>query len=233
MSFRGKTVIALVPARGGSKGVMRKNLRQLGGRPLVAHSLQAALDSEVVDEVYLSSEDAEILEVGRYQGVRLHTRSPAAASDTATANDVVNDFLAALPAPAVDADPFLVFLQPTSPLRNGNDIDAAFALLEQRRAELCISVFELSKTPFKAFRLDRAGRLQSLFGGEMVNANRQALPKVYYPNGAIYIFPLRSFVDKGSFPSNGAVPYVMSERRSIDVDSEEDLEVVKQLWRKN
>jgi CMP-N,N'-diacetyllegionaminic acid synthase len=233
MSFREKMVIAIVPARGGSKGVLRKNLRQVGGRPLVAHSLQAALDSEVVDEVYLSSEDAEILAIGRNQGVRLHTRSAAAASDIATANDVVNDFLAALPKSVVDADPFIVFLQPTSPLRTGKDIDAAFALLEQCRAELCISVLELSKTPFKAFSLDGEGRLQSLFGEEMTNANRQVLPKVYYPNGAIYIFPLRSFVDKSGFPSNGAVPYVMSERRSIDVDSEEDLEAIEQLCRKN
>ena len=233
MSFRKKTVIALVPARGGSKGVARKNLRKVDGLPLVAHSLMAALDSEVVDEVYLSSEDAEILAVGREHDVRLHARSPAAASDTATANDVVNDFLSALPKSMVNADPFLVFLQPTSPLRTGRDIDASFALLEQSRAELCISVLEMSKSPFKAFCLDGSGRLQPLFGEEMTNVNRQLLPKVFYPNGAIYIFPLLSFVKKGGFPSNGAVPYVMSERRSIDIDSEKDLEVIEKLWRKN
>ncbi|MES2770811.1 MAG: acylneuraminate cytidylyltransferase family protein [Pseudomonadota bacterium] len=229
MSFRAKKVIALIPARGGSKGVHRKNLRLIQGRPLVAHSLQAALDCTLIDQVVLSSDDAEILAVGRHLGVQLHQRSPAAASDSATANEVMHDFLAGLPRDVLAADPFVVFLQPTSPLRTGKDIDAAFALLESSQAELCISVVEVNKTPFKSFTLGATGCLQALFDESMTNANRQTLPKIFYPNGAIYIFPLHAFVNKGGFPSNGAIPYVMPESRSIDVDSEEDLQAIERL----
>ncbi len=229
MTFQDKKVIALVPARGGSKGVPRKNLRIVRGRPLVAHSIQAALDSGFVDQVVLTSDDPNILAVGRSMGADLHTRSASAASDQATANDVIRDFLACVDEETQAANPFLVFLQPTSPMRTGRDVDACFELLHARQADTCISVMEMLKTPFKSFTLDDAGKLQSLFEERVTNANRQALPKAYYPNGAIYIFPLRSFLDNGGFPSNGAIPYVMSPADSIDIDSEEDLRTVEKL----
>lgn len=229
MSFGGKKVIALIPARGGSKGIFRKNLCVVRGRPLVAHSLQAAFDSTIIDQVFLSSDDDEILSVGRALGALLHRRLPEAASDTATASDVVNDFLTGLSSELVEANPYMVFLQPTSPLRTGSDIDTAFAVLESNRATMCIGVQEVTKTPFKSFTLDASGRMQSLFDEHLTNANRQDLPKVYHPNGAIYIFPLAEFIRRGGFPSNGAVPYVMSECNSIDVDSERDLIEIESL----
>lgn len=220
MTFRERQVLALVPARGGSVGVPRKNLRLVRGKPLVLHTLEAARGSERVDRVYLSSDDDEILEVGRRLGVEVFKRDAAAATSSATAADVVNDFLQRLPP---EEDPFLVYLQPTSPLRTAAHIDGAFREMEAHGGATCVSVKRLQCSPFKSFTLGEDGRLRSLFEERLSNANRQALPDVYHPNGAIYIFPISEFRARGGFPSNGSVPFIMSENDSIDIDSEEDI----------
>jgi CMP-N-acetylneuraminic acid synthetase len=224
MSCGERQVWALVPARGGSVGVSRKNLRVVRGKPLVAHTLEAALAARPIDRVFLSSDDDEILAVGKSLGVELVKRDAAAASNTATAADVVRHFLGQV---AADGDPLLVYLQPTSPLRTAAHIDAAFAEMEAKQNVTALSVVVVKQSPFKSFTLSEDGRLKSLFDEKLSNANRQSLPEVYYPNGAIYIFPLSEFTARGGFPSNGSVPYVMSERDSIDIDSEEDLAKVE------
>jgi CMP-N-acetylneuraminic acid synthetase len=227
MSSGRRQVLALVPARGGSVGVPRKNLRLVRGKPLVAHTLDAALASTFVDRVHLSSDDDDILAVGRALGVEVCKRPAPLATNTATAGEVVAHFIAGLPAPVVAEDPYIVYLQPTSPLRTAAHIDGAFRQMESADASTCVSVVQLKRTPFKSFRLSENGRLQSLFEEKLSNANRQALPPVYYPNGAIYIFPISEFAAKGGFPSNGSVPFVMSERDSIDIDSEDDIAMME------
>lgn len=222
MTWSNRKVLAVVPARGGSVGIPRKNLRLVRGKPLVAHTLEAALASQVVDRVCLSSDDDEILAVGERLGAETFRRQADLASSTATAAQVVADFIDRLPSQLKDEDPLLVYLQPTSPLRSAAHIDAAFREMEAHNATSCVSVVELKKTPFKSFKLEN-GRLQSLFDETLSNANRQSLPKVYYPNGAIYIFPISEFRARGGFPSNGSVPFVMSERDSADIDTEDDL----------
>lgn len=233
MTYRDKLVIALIPARGGSKGVPRKNLRVVLGKPLLAHTIQAALDASCVDRIYVSSDDGEILGLAGDMGVGMVDRAAEAAADDATANDVVVDFLRQLPEELVVTDPYLVFLQPTSPLRTGAHIDAVFDTMSSAGCDMSLSVSELKKTPFKSFTLTAEGRLESLFDEALTNANRQNLPAVYYPNGAIYVFPFSEFLARHAFPSNGSVPYVMSERESIDIDTEDDLAMVEKLCRVN
>jgi len=229
MTFRNKLVVALIPARGGSKGVKRKNLRIVAGKPLLAHTIHAACDSVMIDRVYVSSDDDDILRLAKEMGVDIIERDAEAAKDSATASDVLNDFLEKLPKTLVAANPYIIFLQPTSPLRKGAHIDAAFDLMLSAQGDMCISVTELKKTPFKSFTLTAEGRLQSLFDESLTNANRQSLPAVYYPNGAIYIFRVAEFFNRSVFPSNGALPYIMSESESIDIDTEDDLALVEKL----
>jgi CMP-N,N'-diacetyllegionaminic acid synthase len=227
MSWAQRPVLALVPARGGSVGIPRKNLRVVRGKPLVAHTVEAALASTVVDRVYLSSDDEEILALGRTLGVETIKRESALASNQATAAEVVADFIARLPVEISDSDPYLVYLQPTSPLRTAEHIDAAFAELQAQRGSYGLSVKRMKDTPYKAFTLSESRRLQSLFDSKLSNANRQSLPEVYYPNGAIYIFPVSEFLAHGGFPSNGGVAYLMSEQASLDIDSESDLAMME------
>lgn len=233
MTFVNRQVFALIPARGGSKGIPRKNLRIVRNNPLVCHTINAALESDVVDSVYLSSDDEEILKLGFAMGADVLKRSALAASDTATASQVVLDFIDQLPQDIVEADPFIVYLQPTSPLRTATHIDKAFAEMKSKNSLMCLSVVPLKKSPYKSFMLTNEGFLLSLFDETLSNANRQALPVTYYPNGAIYIFPISEFIKKGGFPSNGSVPFVMSEQESIDIDSEEDIVMLEKLCSQN
>jgi CMP-N,N'-diacetyllegionaminic acid synthase len=223
MAHVARPVIALIPARGGSKGVPRKNLAVLGGQPLVAHTVAAARQARAVDRVVVSSDDDEILALARSLGAEALPRPEAMASDTASAEAVVTHFMSTLSEADRHADPLLIYLQPTSPLRTSAHIDAAFDLLERQGGSTLVSVVELNKSPYKSFALDAQGRMKSLFDERMSNARRQDLPPAYLPNGAIYIFGCSDFVARAGFPSNGSLPYVMSGQDSIDIDTREDL----------
>lgn len=229
MVFDSRPVLALVPARGGSKGVPRKNLALLCGRPLLYYTLRSALDSKIVDQTFLSSDDTEILEFGSRLGVQTVTRPEAYATDEASAIDVVRHFIDTLSGEMRARDPLLVYLQPTSPLRDAWHIDRAFALLGEQGADTLVSVVELQKSPYKTFRLDEGQRLQSLFDERLSNARRQDLPRTFMPNGAIYVFSVGEFMARGGFPSNGSVPYVMNEVDGIDIDTPEDLLRVERI----
>ncbi|MEC9487176.1 MAG: acylneuraminate cytidylyltransferase family protein [Prosthecochloris sp.] len=222
-------VLALIPARGGSKGVRRKNLRMVGGKPLLEYTLSAAQGSELVGKTYVSSEDQEILELATSLGATQVQRPADFATDEATAIEVVQHFIEWLPEEIRNQDPTIVYLQPTSPLRTSAHIDAALRRMVELTTTTLLSVTELKASPYKSFTIDESGQLQSLFDEKLSNCRRQDLPKTYIPNGAIYVFRLSDFLERGGFPSNGSVPFVMSDRESVDIDTEEDLHLVEQL----
>lgn len=218
--------VALIPARGGSKGVKRKNLRDLAGKPMLQYTVDAAKGSPAISDIYLSSEDDEILEAGAAMGCILVRRPPELAQDFSSANDVVFDFFAQVP--LADED-IILYLQPTSPLRNSAHLEDAQSRMAVAQARGLVAVTELEKSPYKAFGLDADGRLESLFGEKYSNFGRQQLPKTYMPNGAIYIFTKSFFTERGGFPSNGSLPYIMSRTDSVDIDTESDLELAAHL----
>lgn len=221
-----ETFIALIPARGGSKGLKRKNLRDLAGKPLLHYAIDAARGSRHVSDIYLSSEDEEILASGRAAGCRTVTRPAALAQDDSTATQVVQHFFETV---KLDGDPFIIYLQPTSPLRTSAHLDDAIARMMAAGADSLVSVVELQKSPFKSFITGEDGRLKSLFEEKFSNHNRQQLPKAYIPNGAIYIFRKSLFQARGGFPSDGSLPYVMSAADSVDIDIEADLDRARQI----
>lgn len=223
MTQLSRPVLALIPARGGSKGVPRKNMRMISGKPLVEYTLQAAFDSNCITAIYVSSDDDEILMHGQAFGAIAVRRPAEYATDAASASDVLKHFLDVLPTELIQQDPYLLYLQPTSPLRTGLHIDAALKMIADRGVHTLLSVVELAKSPFKAFTLDPGGNLQSLFDERLSNASRQELPKTYMPNGAIYVFRVSDFRHRGGFPSNGSIPYLMSDAASLDIDTEQDI----------
>ena len=212
--------IALIPARGGSKGIQRKNLRDLAGKPLLHHTVDAACGSRHICDIYLSSEDDEILMSGKAAGCKTIRRPVALAQDDSAATDVVLDFFEQA---TLFGDPFIVYLQPTSPLRTSTHIDTAIDAMAAAGADSLVSVMELEKSPFKSFVCGEDGRLKSLFEENYSNHNRQQLPKAYIPNGALYIFRKSLFMARSGFPSDGSLPYIMSQTDSVDIDSEDDL----------
>jgi CMP-N,N'-diacetyllegionaminic acid synthase len=218
--------IALVPARGGSKGLARKNLRELAGKPLLNHAIDAARGSRNVAAIYISSEDEEILATGARAGCKTIQRPAALARDDSTATEVMRHFFETA---ALDGDPTIIYLQPTSPLRTSGHIDNAIGAMIAAGATSLVSVVELEKSPFKSFVCGEDGRLKSLFDEKFSNHNRQQLPKAYIPNGAIYIFTRSLFLARGGFPSEGSLPYIMSAADSVDIDTQADLDRAQKL----
>ena len=233
MLSNGTKVIALIPARGGSKGVKRKNLRNVNGYPLIAYSIRAALLSDIVDQVWVSTDDGEIGQTAKKFGAMVIERPDYLAKDSSSAVEVVEHFKNTLSESLSEQDTMLVYLQPTSPMRNSLHIDTALLGMEHANISSLVSVIKCISSPYKAFKLNEDDMLQSLFGERLSNSNRQDLPQCYYPNGAIYAFMLKDFKNGGGFPSDGAFPFVMTDRDSGDIDSEDDLNAVEKIMEKS
>ncbi|WP_036266122.1 acylneuraminate cytidylyltransferase family protein [Methylobacillus glycogenes] len=224
-----KKVFALIPARAGSKGVPKKNLKNIAGSPLIAYTINAAKKAKNVDAVYVSSDCKEILEYSKAQGCSSILRPQEYATDDASAVDVVKHFISI---ENIEDGDLIVYLQPTSPLRDEHHIDDALTALNNNGLTSLVSVEVLDKSPYKSFRLDDNDKLISLFDEKLSNYRRQDLPLCYAPNGAIYIFSKFEFEARGGFPSNGSVAYIMSAEESVDIDTEEDFLETEALLRK-
>ena len=224
--------IGLIPARKGSKGLMNKNMLELSNKPLVQHTIEAALGASLHDDVWITSDDVNILNLAKSLKVNQLKRPAKFSSDQSSAIDVVNHFVSSSSMMDFCHNDFIVYLQPTSPLRNSNHIDDAINSMIDSKINFLLSVTLLRKSPFKSFLIDKFGRLQSLFKEELSNARRQDLQEVYLPNGAIYIFQIKEFIKRNGFPSNGGTPFVMSNDDSIDIDELEDLKKAESILRK-
>lgn len=218
-----RKVLALIPARGGSKGLPGKNILQVRGRPLLAFTVDAARGSRYVDRVVLSSDDEAIMAAARDCGCEVPFRRPAAlASDDATTIDVVRHALDELPGFDV-----LVLLQPTSPLRTAGDVDAACERLDASGAPACVSVSPVEQSPYWMYHLDGDGALRPVIQPTPGITRRQDLPPVYALNGAIYIADASWLRRTGTFVTDETVAYVMPASRSLDIDTAEDFEAFR------
>ncbi len=220
-------VIALITARGGSKGLPRKNLRLLSGKPLIAYSIEAALGAKGVKQCIVSTEDPEIKAVSLELGAEVIDRPINLAGDSALSRDVVRHILEKLAASGSLPKRFML-LQPTSPLRNSGHIDACISAFFKGEYRSAISVTEAEHHPYKGFRVD-AGQLVPLFGIEYLDRPRQTLPETLRQNGAIYLAETSSFLQQGSFFIPPVMPFLMEPDESIDIDSEQDLQIAEFL----
>lgn len=218
-----KGVLGLITARGGSKGLPRKNLLPVGGKPLIGWTIEAALKSGVIDRLVLSSDDDEIIQVAKACGCDVPFSRPVGlANDTASSIDVVLHALGQLP-----GYEYLVLLQPTSPLRTAADIDAAFKLLKSTGAPSCVSVCEAEQSPYWMFRIKDGGKVERLLSEEGSASRRQDLPPICVLNGAIYIARVDWLQQSKNFLGEGCVAYVMSKEHSLDIDNADDFEVFR------
>ncbi|MEN9749569.1 MAG: hypothetical protein RL149_647 [Actinomycetota bacterium] len=224
-------VYAIVPARAGSKGLPGKNLMLIGGKSLILRAIESARDCLYVDAPVVSSDDETVLDIALQAGVINHERSADAASDSASAADVINDFLNS-PEVMIDPtdDPWMVYLQPTSPARTADMVERAFDILSEHLpgATAVVSVTHPPKSPYWTLTVGSDGRLHPLFP-ENYGQNRQQNPEAFIPNGAIYIFKLSEFRKLGKIPVDGAIPFFMSAEESIDIDTLEDFERAKAI----
>lgn len=218
-------VFALVPARGGSKGILQKNIVPLVDQPLLAYTLKAAQESGVIDSVYVSSDDDQILSVAHYYGAERIKRDPHLARDESPIDPVVAEFIHRLKLAGKD---IIILLLPTSPLRTAVHIREALA--EFRDFPTCrslISVCEINNQLMKAY-VGGGEFLQPLAGAHSSYMRRQDLPSLYMPNGAISIFKVDEFMREEKIPRTHEIPYLMSDYDSLDVDTPADLLVAEQ-----
>jgi CMP-N-acetylneuraminic acid synthetase len=224
-------VLAVIPARGGSKGVRRKNLRTLGGLPLIAHTIRAALASRRLDAVVVSTEDEEIAQVARSAGATVVVRPDELATDWVQNTDVVKHVLATLE-PQYS---HVVLLQPTSPLRGHDAIDACIDLLGQGGCRSVLTVTAVEHHPAKTMLIDEKGMAQPYTNWVELEARRQELPVLYRQNGAVYALAVVDFLRESRFIQSPCKAHVMHANESIDIDSEFDLLMAEKLieWRSN
>lgn len=217
----GLRVLGLIPARGGSKGLPRKNVLDLCGKPMIAWTVETALGSNYIDRLVLSSDNDEIIGTAREYGCDVPFRRPASlAMDHTTTMDVALHAVDALPNFDV-----LVLLQPTSPLRATCDIDATIEGMIGAQASSCVSVTEPEKSPYWSYGVDHNGCLEPLIDKRLAQKRRQDLPAAYVLNGAVYAAHIPWLRAQGNFVGPGTVAYVMPHSRSLDVDTLIDLKI--------
>lgn len=222
----GLSVLALVVARGGSKGLPRKNVLDLGGKPLVAWTVEAGRSSKYIDRLILSTDDEEIRAAAVAAGCEAPFRRPAElATDEAGIMDVIWHAVDSLE----NRYDLVVLLQATSPFRTAADIDACVERCALHGAVSCVSVTEASKNPYWMFHLDADGCLVPVIGQGALGQRRQNLPLAYALNGAVYVARVDWLRGAPHFVGEQTVAYAMPAERSVDVDSAFDLEVARAI----
>jgi len=227
-----KNIVAIIPARGGSKGVPRKNIKLLSGKPLIAYSINVAKESKYISRVFVSTEDEEIKDVSLHWGAEVIDRPEDLALDETPTIDVLIHAIDYLKNKETLEPDLIVLLQPTSPLRSVNDVDESIELFFASEDALSlVSITDYETPPFYALTLS-SGFIQPLFEKKYFNIRRQDVPKTYKPNGAIFIAPPKVLQEYKTFYTPRTLGYVMPQERSIDIDTEFDFALAEFVLKK-
>lgn len=220
--------IAIIPARSGSKGVKDKNIRDLCGKPLMAYTIEAAIESSEFEEVMVSTDSKKYAEIARQYGANVpFLRSAMTSSDTASSWDMVEEVLERYKLCGREFDTFCL-LQPTSPLRSADDITGAYQLYRQKADFAVVSVCEAEHSLLWCGHLPKSGEFIGFVNQENLK-QRQADDKFYRLNGAIYIVDILEFEKNHFLYQEGSFAYVMSQKTSIDIDTEIDFKLAEIL----
>jgi CMP-N,N'-diacetyllegionaminic acid synthase len=223
-SLRSKPAAAIIPARGGSKGIPGKNLQPVAGKPLIAWTVETALAATLLDRVIVSTDSPEIAEVARRYGAEVPFIRPA---------DLAQDDTPGI-APVLHAAQWLydnegyrpdlmMLLQPTSPLRIPEDIDRAIDLIHEKSADAIVSVTRVETHPYWMKQIDGPGRMTDFIKLDQPIDRRQDLPEVYVLNGAIYLARYEVLMGQEAFYTDNTFSLVMPVERSLDIDTSWDL----------
>ncbi len=226
-------IVGIIPARGGSKGLPRKNVLPLHGKPLIAWTIEQAKASRYLDKVIVTTDDEEIASIAKTHGADVPFMRPQKlASDTARAIDVIFHALSWFEAHDETVD-ILVLLQPTSPLRTAEDINSAIEVLFIKKARAVISVCETEHHPYWSNVLAEDGSMDGFLRPELANRNRQELPTFYRLNGAIYAADCAYIRSQQGFFGKQTYAYVMPRERSIDIDAKIDFQFAEFLLQRD
>ena len=220
--INGKNVVAIIPARGGSKGLPGKNKKIFAGKPLIAWTISAARESSYVDSVVVTTDDKKIAEISSKYGAEVPFNRPKSlSSDKAKMIDVVIHCLDFLIEHVKYYD-IVVLLQPTSPLRRPCDIDRALKIFIERKAAAVVGVTECTHLPELTGKLPEDLSLQSFLLKKSRNLNRQEISKSYAINGAIYVAESKYLIKHRDWYGARSFAYIMDKEHSVDIDDNFD-----------
>lgn len=222
--------LGLIPARGGSKGIIKKNLKDVLGKPLIEHTFEAVKHSKLLNKTFVSTDDEDIIKHTNKFNLIPIERPKNIAADLSPMSDVIEHFINHSLKVEYFEDVNIVLLQPTSPLRDGNDIDKAILSYERSSANCLVSVRKSKDPIHKSFYLGKNGSLITIFDEKDAHKRRQDLQKTFHPNGAIYIFSIKSFLHHREIPLNHSIPFYMDDLKSIDIDTLDDIKYLEYFW---
>jgi CMP-N,N'-diacetyllegionaminic acid synthase len=231
--LNGKSVLAIIPARGGSKGLPGKNIKELCGKPLIAWSIEQALGCSNVDRVVVSTDDDQIANISKKYGAEVPFKRPTElAGDTASTISVVFHTIDWLREHEDYLPEYILLLQPTSPLRAAADIEGAIQTLKDKDARAIVSVCETDHHPWWSNILPGDGNMKDFISSEILNKRRQDLPLFYRVNGAIYLAEMDYLQEHNEFLGPATFAYEMPKNRSVDIDSELDFKLAAWVMEK-
>jgi CMP-N-acetylneuraminic acid synthetase len=219
--------LAIIPARGGSKRIPRKNVIDFFGKPLIDYTIKAAIESKVLDEIVVSSEDQEVIAVSsRYKEIEIIRRPDHLSTDQASVMEVANHVLEIKN--AKNRYDYIFIMLASTPLRSSEDVKNVYNILEEKKPNGVVAVSEFPFPVIYALNLDDKGSLIRSFP-DKADLKTQFSPKYYVDNGGIYALTPEYIYNKNYYPP-GTYPYVMPFWASIDIDTPEDLEIAKAMY---
>ncbi|MGL4393466.1 MAG: cytidylyltransferase domain-containing protein [Fusobacteriaceae bacterium] len=217
-------ILGIIPARSGSKGLKDKNIKLLDGKPLIAHTIEVAKKSGIIEDVIVSTDSEKYAEISKKYGAEVpFLRSNELSSDTSKISDVILDLLATLK----KKYDYFVILQPTSPLRTVEDLLGAYELLEKKQANSVVSVCEVEHSPRWMNTLDENLSMDNFV--KEINKNRQELAQYYRINGAIYFMKVDNYLKEQNFYKEKSFAYIMDKKNSVDIDDDFDFMIAEAI----
>lgn len=214
-----KTIVAVIPARGGSKGLPGKNIRVLGDKPLIAWTIHAAIVSNIFRDILVSTDNLDIADVAKKYGATIPFMRPSELSgDLVSQADVVKHIIHWMEE-LNNLPDYIMLLQPTSPLRTAEDIKNALNLTLTHNPDAIVSVVPASEHPYLAKKIGSDGILVDFIPYIDKPERRQEFPEAYILNGAIYLIRPKVFLENSSFTPPNTLGYIMPAKRSIDIDT--------------
>lgn len=225
-------ILAIIPARSGSKGLKDKNIKLLNGKPLIAYTIEAAIKSNAFEDIFVSTDSKEYSEIAKEYGAYVpFLRNEKLSEDTALTNDVIEDVILNLRNIGKEYDSIMI-LQPTSPLRDEYDIKNAIKLFDEKKANSVVSMCECDHSPLLSKSLDQTMRLDG-FLSNLDRVRRQDMNRFYRLNGAIYLVKVDYFLKYKDFYKEKSYAYIMDKKSSIDIDDIYDFKFAEVLIEQN
>lgn len=223
--------IAIIPARSGSKGLKDKNIKELNGKPLIAYSIEAAIESKMFDKIFVSTDSPKYADIAiQYGADASFLRSEENSSDTAGSWDVIREVISRFKEIGEVYDEVML-LQATSPLRTAYDIVKSIELLHEKKGNAVVSLTECDHSPIWCNTLPEDKSMDKFDREEYKDLPRQMLPTFYRYNGAIYLVTAKELQNKEHMLEKGCYAYIMPQSRSIDIDTALDFMIAETIMK--